>query len=317
MIGGAKALLPKLLIGRGQIGRKIEVLAAPSNLGLRSPEPGRQPGVNEAPNALLSRGLLEKIHAEYAGEVVAPVYEGNVDPHTGVRNAAQIRQYSVDLAGRLDKLLSEPVFPLLLGGDCSILIGSSLALKQRGRFGLLFIDGHTDLATPARSQSSGAAGMDLALVTGQGPDSLASIHGLGPYIQPEDVVLFGFRYPPLGSQLPELPRSPMRSVPLPVLQRMGAEAAAKMALTFLRNRPFWIHLDVDVLDPRWMPAVDSPDPGGLSPRQLVDAVSIAVDDASCAGLEVTIYDPTRDPSGRAAILLVNLLTQCLKSCRSG
>src|SRR6202030_1222824 len=101
-----------------------------------------------------------------------------------VRNAAGIRGYSLQLANRIEELLGQGKFPLVLGGDCSILLGSALALRKRGRYGLLFIDGHADLLTPASSQSGGAAGMDLALATGLGPELLTHIEGTKPYIQP-------------------------------------------------------------------------------------------------------------------------------------
>jgi arginase len=72
-------------------------------------------------------------------------------------------------------LLDQCCFPLVLGGDWSILPGSALALKRRGRFGLLFIDGHTDLLTPTTSQTGGVAGMDLSIVTGEDVAGLGSI----------------------------------------------------------------------------------------------------------------------------------------------
>jgi arginase len=78
-------------------------------------------------------------------------------------------------------------FPLILGGDCSILLGATLALKRRGRFGLLFIDGHADFYQPAANPNGEAASMDLAFVTGYGPSPLTDLEGRGPLVGVEDV----------------------------------------------------------------------------------------------------------------------------------
>ena len=84
-------------------------------------------------------------------------------------------------------------FPLVLGGDCSILIGCTLALRRQDRFGLFFIDGHADFYQPETSPTSEVADMDLAIVTGRGPEALTDIEGLRPLVRDEDVVAFGHR----------------------------------------------------------------------------------------------------------------------------
>src|SRR3984957_14468524 len=132
--------------------RHLAVLDAPSNLGLKPPSPGKEPGVKNMPAALRAHGIVQRLRAEDAGAVVPPAYIGAIDPETGVRNARQIRDYSLLLAERIGELLDQGRFPLVLGGDCSILLGAAFSLRKRGRYGLLFVDGHTDLQTPASSQ---------------------------------------------------------------------------------------------------------------------------------------------------------------------
>jgi arginase len=151
-------------------------------------------------------------------------------------------------------------FPLVWGGDCSILLGSALALKRRGRFGLLFIDGHTDLLTPTTSPTGGVAGMNLAIVTGSGPIDLISIEGLIPHFQPEDVVLLGFRWPKPGKGSTAQPLPPMSSFSFSMIEREGAAVIAEQAVARFAGREFWVHLDADVLDPRWMAASTVPTP---------------------------------------------------------
>src|ERR1700730_12592128 len=173
--------------------RRLAVLDAASNLGLKPPSPGQEPGVKNMPSVLRAHGIIQRLRAEDARSVAPPAYASAIDPAIKVRNAAGIRDYSLQLADRIEKLLGQDRFPLVLGGDCSILFGSALALRKRGRYGLLFVDGHADLLTPTSSQSGGAAGMDLALATGLGPDLLTDIESRKPYIKPEDTIIFGYR----------------------------------------------------------------------------------------------------------------------------
>ena len=140
--------------------RRVSVLDAPSNLGLRPPQEGREPGVRRMAAALRARGLVSRLGAESAGEVTPPSYAPALDPITQVRNAGTIRNYSHALAGRLGGLLDAASLPLVLGGDCSILLGAMLALRRRGRYGLVFVDGHTDFGLPDTSLTGGAAGID-------------------------------------------------------------------------------------------------------------------------------------------------------------
>jgi arginase len=290
----------------------LAVLDAPSNLGLKPPSPGKEPGVKNMPAVLRAHGIIQRLRAEDAGSVVPPAYAGAIDPAIKVRNTAGIRDYSLQLANRIEELLGEGKFPLVLGGDCSILLGSALALRKRGRYGLLFVDGHADLLTPASSQSGGAAGMDLALATGLGPELLTDIESRKPYIKPEDTIIFGYRRPATGETSPATPQPPMGAFPLNQIRQQGTTQSARTALAHLASAPtegFWIHVDVDVLASRWMPAVDSPEDGGMTPEELSTLLKVAASSNRCVGMEITIYDPTLDPAGKGADLIVNLLAE--------
>jgi arginase len=296
----------------GSVHRRLVVLDAPSNLGLKAPSPGQEPGVKNMPGVLRAHRIIQRLRAEDAGSVVPPPYASTIDPAIKVRNAAGIRDYSLQLAQRIDELLGEGRFPLVLGGDCSILLGSALALRKRGRYGLLFVDGHADLLTPASSQSGGAAGMDLALATGLGPELLTDIESRKPFIKPEDTIIFGYRRPAPGETSPAAPQPPMAAFPLNLIQQQGIAQSARTAVAHLESLPiqgFWIHVDMDVLATDWMPAVDSPETGGMTPRELSTVLKVATNSNRCAGMEITIYDPTLDPAGKGADLIVNLLAE--------
>jgi arginase len=292
--------------------RHLAILDAPSNLGLKPPSPGKEPGVRNMPGALRAHGIVQRLRAEDAGIVVPAAYAGAIDPAIKVRNAKEIRDYSLHLADRIGELLGQGRFPLVLGGDCSILLGSAFALRKRGRYGLLFVDGHSDLLTPASSQTGGAAGMDLALATGVGPELLTDIEGKKPYIRPEDTILFGYRRPAPDDKSPAGPQQPMAAFSLSSIRQQGIAQSARTAVAHLESAPtkgFWIHVDMDVLATEWMSAVDSPEPGGMTPHELSTVLKAAVNSECCIGMEFTIYDPTLDPSGSGADLIVNMLAE--------
>src|SRR5262249_15112203 len=139
------------------------------------------------------QGLLDGLGAVDGGVVVPPRYSALWQPGAGVRNEQAIERYSARLADRIERQLDGGAFPVVLGGDCSVLIGNQLGLRRRGRFGLVFIDGHSDFRHLGNSEYVGsAAGEDLAIVTGRG-GALATIEGRAPLVRDEDVVVLGVR----------------------------------------------------------------------------------------------------------------------------
>ncbi len=293
--------------------REVVLIDAPSNLGLRPPVPGTVPGCYKLAGALRDQRLLERLRAREGGVVVPPRYDrGDWKPGDGVFNSHAIAGYTRRLADRLDGHLRTGEFPVVLGGDCSILLGSMLALRRLGRFGLAFMDGHSDFRHIGNSAGVGAAaGEDLALVTGRGQPDITDLHGLNPYVRDEDVSVLGVRdNDACRDELVAL------KIQLAVAEdiRRDAEAAARAALTRLESNElggFWVHLDADVLDPSVMPAVDSPDPNGLAVDKVGLLLRTLVTSPRCAGFQLTIYDPDLDPDGRCATLLAYLVEHAL------
>lgn len=117
--------------------RPIAIIEAPSSLGLRSA------GVEGLAGRLLELGLAERIGARLAGRLMPPTPDPRKSPD-GILNADAIAAWSPKLADAVAEVLAADEFPLILGGDCTILLGPMLALRRRGRYGLLFIDGHAD-----------------------------------------------------------------------------------------------------------------------------------------------------------------------------
>ncbi|KOY57623.1 MULTISPECIES: arginase family protein [unclassified Streptomyces] len=293
--------------------RSLVLLDAPSNLGLRPSAPGTVPGVYKLAGALRDQGLLSRLGAREGGVVVPPRYDrGSWKEGDGVFHAGPLAAYTVALADRIETHLRDGEFPVVLGGDCSIQLGASLAMRRLGRYGLAAIDGSADFRHPGNEAVNGpvgaAAGEELALATGRGQAGLADLEGLGPYLRDEDVRLFGLRD---GDQdLPELRAAGISAATVGDIRARGAAPVARAALDGLHppdTSGFWVHLDADVLDPDVMPAVDSPDPGGLAPGELAELLAVLVGSPRCVGLNVTIYDPDLDPGLRAGALLADLV----------
>lgn len=285
------------------------ILEAPSTLGLATD------GVERLPGRLLDLGLAERIQARRAGRLAVPPKDPTPDSETGTLNARAIAQWSPKLADAVEAVLDAGGFPVVLGGDCTIVLGSALAFRRRGRYGLLFIDGNADFFQPEAEPNGEGASMDLAFVTGYGPSLLTGIEGRGPLVRPEDAVAFAYRdhkdQEEYGSQpLPE----ELKVLDLPAVRATGIEAAAREAVDHLTRAEldgFFIHLDADCLDDVIMPAVDFRVPGGLSWDELTAALRLALASGKAVGLEITIYNPRLDEDGSAGRGLADVLAAAL------
>ncbi|MGA7922658.1 MAG: arginase family protein [Thermoplasmata archaeon] len=292
--------------------RNISVLDAPSNLGLGPPGPGLVPGVYKLGWALRAKLIVPRLHAIDQGVVVPPRYRPETDGKAP-RNQASIADYSRRLADHLVPLVRSGSWTLVLGGDCSILLGTMLALRRLGRYGLIFLDGHTDFRHPAKGVSlGGAAGEDLALATGRGGRELADLEGLQPLVREEDVVAIGSRAD--DEYRDEVRTSRIQLIDVEGLRSEGAKKVGRRVVREMTERGsagYWIHLDVDVLDPEVMPAVDAPSPGGLSWEELGTLIRELAAPPGSAGLEVTVFDPDLDEDGKLAAQLVETLVSAL------
>jgi arginase len=275
-------------------------------------------GVERLPDVLLSKGLGERLGARHAGRVEPPQYDDRRDPETMLLNPKGIADYSMALADAVGRAIDAGEFPVVLGGDCSIVLGCLLALRRRGRYGLLFLDGHADFYQPEAEPNGEAASMDLALSTGRGPAIVADLEGRRPLVRDEDVVAFGRRdaedAEAHGSQ--RIEDTAIRVVDLAEVRKRGAGEAIHRAIEDL-SRPevvgIWVHLDADVLDDAVMPAVDYRMPDGLSLDELAKILQVAIASGRAIGLNITIFNPKLDNDGSIAAAFVDVLTKGLRS----
>lgn len=279
--------------------KAINIIEFPSNLGLKKTNHANEPGVKFLPDWLNQWGFHHKICPINVFRVNPPEYSLELDKASGVRNADKIVEYAKKQCDLLKNEFNDSSFQIILGGDCSILIGNCLALKSLGEFGLFFIDGHTDYIWPELSISGGAAGMDLAIVTGNGNDKLTDIDKLKPYIREENVYCVGNRdFDEL--YLKPIINSEIHYFDLHKLREVGIETVVNDFLAMVENKKlngFFIHLDVDVLNDEIMPAVDSREKGGLSYPEITEILKLLFKSKKAFGIEITILDPDLDPNG--------------------
>ena len=278
--------------------RKYAIVDAPSILGLRPT------GVELLPETLRRSGLLERLNAEYCGAVTpsAP-YESSRDTMSKLLNPKAIKDYSIRLADSMKLLLQNNKFPIVLGGDCSILIGNVLALRRLGRYGVFFIDGHADFYLPEESPTGEVADMDLAIVTGRGPEILSDLDHLRPLVMEQDIVVFGYRDAEQSAKYgcQDIKKTTMmKTIELGEVRRLGFQNAATLGIaTLLKNEltGFWIHLDADVLEDSIMPAVDYRLPGGITFAELSNLLKLLLSSKKAVGISITIFNPTLDKDG--------------------
>lgn len=288
-------------------------ICAPTNLGLRPPAATAVPGTCRAPEALREAGLWRRLSLtpeQDLGVVLPGRYLDDAQPGR-LRNHDVITDHTRRLAVRLNRVPPDEKV-LVLGGDCSILLAAGLHLRRRGRYGLVHIDGHTDYRNPENSgQCASLAGEDLAAATGKHWPSVADLDDLGPYFNPSDTVHLGCQDG--DEHLREVQADIADLIPASVWRHDPA-GAARRALAVV-DRPeldgYWIHVDVDVVDPAYLPAVDSPDADGVTPDELVTFLQAVLPQA--CGLQVTVYDPDLDPDGTCARLLVDVIATVVSS----
>jgi len=298
--------------------RAIALVGAPSAIGIRPYASGEPRHLDQAPAVLRDLGVVERVGALDLGDVAPPPYRDYLRPRCRARNEPEVAAYSATLGERVAAAAEGGRFALVLGGDCSIVLGGLLGARRTagGSIGLAYLDAHADFATPRESLTGSVAGMCLGLAVGRGDSPLARLGAPGPLVDGSAVALIGRRdgaEPWYGHAA--LARSPILDLTDEFLVTRGYAEAAALSLARLTApdlRGFWIHVDADVLDPAGMPAVDSPVSGGPSPDDLVALLSPLVRHPRALGMELAIYDPRLDEDRACAERLVSMLEKLLR-----
>lgn len=297
--------------------RPIAVVGAPSSIGIRPYDDGELRHLNRTPAVLRERGLVNRLRATDLGDVVPPPYKDFVRPPSRARNEEQMVAYSRALGERVAAATAHGSFAVVLGGDCSIVLGCLLGARRTAgaTLGLAYLDAHADFATPEESRTGSVASMALALAAGRGKTPLARLAGRHPLVDGGHIALIGRR----DSSDSWYGHAALRTtaildIPDSQMMAMSSDEVAAASLARVASPGvdgFWIHVDADILNPAVMPAVDSPEPGGPIGEELLALLKPLVRHPGALGLDVSIYDPALDPDRACARQLVSLLDTLL------
>lgn len=282
----------------------IDILGTPFN-GL-----GEAPDIENPAGGLRQANLVPLLRSKGhsvtdLGDLSGFQFQGARDPETGIQDLDLWIGLSNALSTRLGAILERGSFPLLLGGDCAMLVGVFSAFAQRDtKAGLVFLDGHADFHTPQTSPSGDPADMELAVLTGRGAEAIVGIAGKCPLLRDDEVVVYGIRAWDNISESEILVYDSRRMV------EMGTKTAVEGGLAGLAPLPLWLHLDVDVLDPAYIPVM-YPEPGGLTYDQVREFCSLVWASGRTIGLSVACYHPRLDADGSAGARLAALLAEVL------
>lgn len=292
--------------------RTINVVGMPMDLGS-----GRR-GVDMGPSAIRIAGLHEQLRQ--LGHKVLDA--GDID----IKNAEQLKvgdshaRYLVEIA-RASRLLARKVeramiqgrFPLVLGGDHSIAIGTisgigHFAHRLGKRVGVLWVDAHGDINTPDTTPSGNIHGMPLAALLGYGPDALTHIGYPGPKLDPANVALVGIRSLDPGEKR-RLRELGVQVHTMSDIDRHGVQAVMQMALARVTNGTDYVHvsLDLDAVDPAIAPGVGTPVKGGLDYREAHLIMELVADAGVMTSLEVVEVNPILDDRNTSAVFAVELV----------
>ena len=282
--------------------------------------PGHVPGTWRAPAVLDEAGLARALRPDRHVRLARREYRVDAQDGTRIRNGVSLREFSLELAGEVERSLARGAFPVVVGGDCSNLIGCVLGLRRAGGRGLVHVDGHSDFSHPGNYDSASylgaAAGMDLALVTGRGEPILTALPGVEPpLVADADAVQIGERDAgDPGFAYRDIAGTAIARFTVQTLKQRGVAEVAEAAIARLIQRDIgraWLHVDLDVLDQSIMPAVDSPGSPGLTYDELSRLIGALIESGRIAGIDVAIYDPDLDPDRRHAPEIVAAIAAAL------
>lgn len=261
---------------------------------------GRLAGVERMPAALRAAGLVQRLGWPDRGDLPVTLDDPRRDPVTSIIAFEQVCAVSSDIRTAVGELLVQGERPFIIGGCCTLLIGLAAAVRdQFDSMGLAFVDGHLDFYDGQTSPTGEAADMELAILSGLGPQALTELAGPAPLWSPQDIVVLGYRDGELAAQDgapdPAVIAPDMRRYDAAVVKQDPTSLGRQVAARF-ETEPgrFWLHLDFDVLDQEVMPAVDYLMPGGLKWEELTALVRPLITSPALMGVDLTIYNPALD-----------------------
>lgn len=294
----------------------IAVIGAPLDLGA-----GRR-GVDMGPSAVRVANLNGRLAAlgyrvEDLGNVPVEQPESLRAGPQRARYLPQIAETCRRLAEMVESALQRRRFPLILGGDHSVAVGtiggvSNHLSKKRRRLGVIWIDAHADMNTPQTTPSGNVHGMPLACVVGMGPKELTQLSGNAPMVHPKNVALVGIRDVDILEK-PHVKNSGVRAFTMRDIDERGMRVVMQEAIEIACSGTAGFHcsLDMDSVDPDEAPGVGTPVRGGITYREAHLAMEIVCDSRRMTSMEVVEVNPVIDIANRTANLAVELVMSAM------
>lgn len=291
--------------------QRIEIIGAPSTFGQK------KLGVNLGPDAIRYAGLLSRLKKMGLdvidkGNIEVPtldVEKFNSDQE-GLRNYDEIVTVSENLSKATSEIVEKGNFPLTLGGDHSIAVGSISGISQHyENLGVIWYDAHGDLNVPEESPSGNVHGMPLRILAGDGPDELVNINDFTPKVKPENIVLIGMRDLDEGERK-YIKDKNIKTFTMADIDRFGIQEVIERSLEYLKSRNIYgLHfsLDVDALDPAETPGTGTRVMGGLSYRESHFALELLNESKLVTSMDIVEVNPLIDNSNHTAEQAVALL----------
>jgi arginase len=293
--------------------KSIGVIGIPQNVGWKGE------GLDEGPAALRKAGLVRQL--SQVAEAIADLgdVKANLPPRDDTNpkllNPYQVVAVCKAVAPRVRSACEQGYFPLILGAEDSVIMGIVEGLQQGlgETIGLIYLDAHGDFNTPETTPSGLIGGMDVAMLAGHGPDLLTNIFGHKPQLHEEQIAIYGARDldPPEREMLKE---SKVHLYTMDKIRELGPERAMKEATEKLLRaaRRIYIHIDIDVLDPSEIGATQLPVPGGLGLIECSNALRVVSQSGKLCGLAVMVFNAHKDPNGKEASQLNQLIVNSLR-----
>lgn len=273
-------------------------------------------GVDMGPSAIRYAGVVERIeelghHVTDEGDIQIGLADGSVDTSTNLRNLKVITEATEALGDKVFEVAEAGNFPLVLGGDHSIAIGTLSGISERHEnLGVIWYDAHADMNTSDTSPSGNIHGMPLAASFGHGHEKLTNIRGYSPKVKPENIVIIGARSVDPGErQL--IKEHGIRVYSMHEIDKMGMNAVIEDSIRYLKEErktdAVHLSLDLDGIDPMYTPGVGTPVPGGISYRESHLAMEMLFDADIITSAEFVEVNPILDEKNRTADVAVALI----------
>lgn len=290
--------------------KTVEIIGAPSTFGQR------KLGVNLGPDAIRYAGIVARIEAigltvKDSGNINVPELNLNKfnSEQQGLRNLEEIIETSETLSQSVSNSISNNHFPLILGGDHSIAIGSiSGVSKHYENLGVIWYDAHGDLNIPEESPSGNIHGMPLRILAGDGDDKLVNIANYAPKVKPENIVLIGMRDLDVGERQ-YIKDNNIKTYTMAEVDRYGIKQVIKETIDYLKEKTDGIHLslDVDALDPVETPGTGTRVLGGLTYRESHFALEFLHNSNLVTSMDLVEVNPLIDYNNDTAEQAVGLV----------